>query len=367
MLTSLKLFHFSKNFKNPPLQGVQTGLFKEVKVMEEIFDQMSNEVDQNVVDKQCAEIVKKNLLIENENLIANYLSNQLLFDVEKSRCLDLEAEMSKVHNESKHISKLEREYLNLQLKYQHLQNNERLRAEIEKMRLKAQLEGNLKVATRSSVKTKVLAPGIPTGKKFSSGKLNCGYQWSPQERKFCPLENCAPLIRLTSDMLLLCQANDKDPNTNWGSEIPNPPKSYKDLEILFQPMFDEYFDQSIDGEPVPMATVVNAPIVSTNTSVSTTIAQDAPSVTRHSMSILTSASSVFSSRRTSFAQFNSGDVDHLKMEMEMEIPSVKASANSDIIFFFTSAQDGNKLLDDERLSLADDLKKAHDQNQNKSK
>ncbi|GJS15230.1 hypothetical protein Tco_0409702 [Tanacetum coccineum] len=39
---------------------------------------------------------------------------------------------------------------------------------------------------------------------------------------------------------------------------------------------------------------------------------------------------------------------------------VKASANSDIIFFFTSAQDGNKLLDDERLSLADDLKKAHD-------
>ncbi|GKF59908.1 hypothetical protein Tco_0176694, partial [Tanacetum coccineum] len=31
--------------------------------------------------------------------------------------------MSKVHNESKYISKLEREYLNLQLKYQHLQEN----------------------------------------------------------------------------------------------------------------------------------------------------------------------------------------------------------------------------------------------------
>ncbi|GJS28533.1 hypothetical protein Tco_0489153 [Tanacetum coccineum] len=157
-----------------------------------------------------------------------------------------------LHNESKHISKLEREYLNLQLKYQHLQEsfdnkksqasqeapdfnsffkiknlehqiqekdnvirdlkvlvsnvndrscepynandvtdlleqNERLRAEIEKVKqhykemfesikitrtstnektsslltqiedLKAQLEGNLKVAARSSVKTKVLA------------------------------------------------------------------------------------------------------------------------------------------------------------------------------------------------------------------
>ncbi|GJZ06642.1 retrovirus-related pol polyprotein from transposon TNT 1-94 [Tanacetum coccineum] len=57
----------------------------------------------------------------------------------------------------------------------------------------------------------------------------------------------------------------------------NIPPTDKDLEILFQPMFDEYFEQSTDSEPVPTATVVNAPIVSTNTSVSTTIAQDAPS------------------------------------------------------------------------------------------
>ncbi|GJS72411.1 hypothetical protein Tco_0705252 [Tanacetum coccineum] len=39
--------------------GVQTALFKEVKEMEEIFDQMNNEVDKNTVDKQCAEIEKK--------------------------------------------------------------------------------------------------------------------------------------------------------------------------------------------------------------------------------------------------------------------------------------------------------------------
>ncbi|GJY13685.1 hypothetical protein Tco_0382994 [Tanacetum coccineum] len=235
--------------------GVQTALFKEVKVMEEIFDQMNDEVDQNTVDKQCAEIERKNLLIANENLIANCLSNQLLYDVEKSRCLDLEAEMSKVHNESKDISKLERENINLQLKYQHLQEsfdnnksqtsqeapdfnsffkiknlehqiqekdnvirdlkvlvsnvndrrcepynandvtalieqNECVRVELEEVKqhykelfesihitrastnektsslltqiedLKAQLEGNLKVAARSSVKTKVLAPGM---------------------------------------------------------------------------------------------------------------------------------------------------------------------------------------------------------------
>ncbi|GJZ01364.1 hypothetical protein Tco_0519325 [Tanacetum coccineum] len=56
-------------------------------------------------------------------------------------------------------------------------------------------------------------------------------------------------------------------------------------------------------------------------------------------------------------------LDHLKMEMEMEIPSVKASANSDIVYFFTSAQDGNTLQDDERLDLADDLMKAQVYNQ----
>ncbi|GJY56623.1 integrase, catalytic region, zinc finger, CCHC-type containing protein [Tanacetum coccineum] len=81
-------------------EGVQKALFKEVKGMEEIFDQMSAEVDQNTVDKQCAKIERKNLLIANENLIANCLSNQLMFAVEQSRCLDLEAEISKLQNEN---------------------------------------------------------------------------------------------------------------------------------------------------------------------------------------------------------------------------------------------------------------------------
>ncbi|GJV43943.1 retrovirus-related pol polyprotein from transposon TNT 1-94 [Tanacetum coccineum] len=84
---------------------------------------MLAEVDQNTVDKQCADIVKKNLLIENENLIANCLSNQMLYDVEHSRCLDLKDEMSKLQNMIKHVSKLEGEYLNLQLKYQHFQDS----------------------------------------------------------------------------------------------------------------------------------------------------------------------------------------------------------------------------------------------------
>ncbi|GKC25974.1 retrovirus-related pol polyprotein from transposon TNT 1-94 [Tanacetum coccineum] len=51
----------------------------------------------------------------------------------------------------------------------------------------------------------------------------------------------------------------------------------KDLELLFQPMFDEYFEVTRDDEPVPSATAVNAQVVPPGTSVSTTFAQDAPS------------------------------------------------------------------------------------------
>ncbi|GJY00738.1 integrase, catalytic region, zinc finger, CCHC-type containing protein [Tanacetum coccineum] len=42
---------------------------------------------------------------------------------------------------------------------------------------------------------------------------------------------------------------------------------------------------------------------------------------------------------------------------------VKASANSDVMYSFTSAQDGNPLQDDVRLCLGDDLKKAQDHSQ----
>ncbi|GKC66220.1 hypothetical protein Tco_1098818, partial [Tanacetum coccineum] len=62
-------------------EGIQSALVKEVKGMKEIFKQMEAEVEQNAVDKQCADIERKNLLIENENLIVDCLSNELLYSV----------------------------------------------------------------------------------------------------------------------------------------------------------------------------------------------------------------------------------------------------------------------------------------------
>ncbi|GJY16896.1 hypothetical protein Tco_0387318 [Tanacetum coccineum] len=83
-------------------EGIQTALIKEVKEMKEIFEQIEAEVEQNAVDKQYADIERKNLLIKNENLIADCLSNELLYSVmnaytvEQARCLELEAEISKL-------------------------------------------------------------------------------------------------------------------------------------------------------------------------------------------------------------------------------------------------------------------------------
>ncbi|GKG37264.1 hypothetical protein Tco_0447437, partial [Tanacetum coccineum] len=56
----------------------------------------------------------------------------------------------------------------------------------------------------------------------------------------------------------------------------------KELEMLFQPMFDEHLKQSRVDKPVPYAIEVIAQVVPPSTSLSTTIAQDAPSTSASS-------------------------------------------------------------------------------------
>ncbi|GKE15688.1 hypothetical protein Tco_1423265, partial [Tanacetum coccineum] len=142
-----KVIRFFKTLKEH-FEGIQTALAKEVKEMKDIFEQVEAKVEQKAVDKQCADIERNNLLIENENLIAICLSNELLYSVmndvntgsrffelhdaytvRQVRCLELKAEISKLkhkiekddHSEMiKHFSNLEVNQLNLQLKYQNL-------------------------------------------------------------------------------------------------------------------------------------------------------------------------------------------------------------------------------------------------------
>nr|GEV81097.1 hypothetical protein [Tanacetum cinerariifolium] len=129
-------------------EGIQTALIKEIKEMKEVFDQIEAEVDQHAVDKKCDEIKRKNLLLENENLIVECLSNDVFYTAinyvltvsrfsdmhdayitVQKRIAELEAKNSRMKNKIqnddhdemiKHFSKLKVEHLNLQLKYQHL-------------------------------------------------------------------------------------------------------------------------------------------------------------------------------------------------------------------------------------------------------
>ncbi|GJY86930.1 hypothetical protein Tco_0500956 [Tanacetum coccineum] len=66
--------------------------------------------------------------------------------------------------------------------------------------------------------------------------------------------------------------------------VPNPvlaapyvPPTNKDMEILFQPMFDEYLEPPCVERPVSPAPAVQVPVNSTGTPSSTTIDQDAHS------------------------------------------------------------------------------------------
>ncbi|GJT14439.1 hypothetical protein Tco_0861481 [Tanacetum coccineum] len=96
-------------------EEIHINLTKEIKEMKDVFEQMEKEVEQNDVDKRCAEIERKNLLIENENLIATCISTDVLscvmadvhtisqisklnnaFVVEQASVVQLKAEISKL-------------------------------------------------------------------------------------------------------------------------------------------------------------------------------------------------------------------------------------------------------------------------------
>ncbi|GJY22319.1 hypothetical protein Tco_0394885 [Tanacetum coccineum] len=134
-------------------KGIQKALTKEIKEMKHIFEELEAEVDENVVNRKHDEIERKNLLIANDNLIADCLSKEVFYIATNSelsvyrftemhdahttvqeRCLELKEELSNLrdtiqkddHTELvKRFSNLEVNHLNLQLKYQNLKERSR--------------------------------------------------------------------------------------------------------------------------------------------------------------------------------------------------------------------------------------------------
>ncbi|GJZ42473.1 hypothetical protein Tco_0589359 [Tanacetum coccineum] len=136
------------NLLKEHFDGIQKSLVTEVRAMEAVFENLEAEVDQNETDLRSGKIERKNLLITNENLVAECVSKDVFYTITYSvlnvsrfsdmhdaftraqkRIADLESEnfnlRNKIQNDDhdsmiKHFSKLEVEHFNLQLKYQNL-------------------------------------------------------------------------------------------------------------------------------------------------------------------------------------------------------------------------------------------------------
>nr|GEZ13093.1 integrase, catalytic region, zinc finger, CCHC-type, peptidase aspartic, catalytic [Tanacetum cinerariifolium] len=141
---------FFKTLKDN-FEGIQKALTNEIKEMKDVFEELEGEVAQYVVDRKHDAIEQINLLIANDNLIAECLSKEVFSVATNSelnvarftemhvantsvegRFLALEAELVNLHDKShhdkqeeliNHFSKLEVNHLNLQLKYQNLKDS----------------------------------------------------------------------------------------------------------------------------------------------------------------------------------------------------------------------------------------------------
>ncbi|GKG20182.1 hypothetical protein Tco_0379983, partial [Tanacetum coccineum] len=80
--------------------------------------------------------------------------------------------------------------------------------------------------------------------------------------------------------------------SNYPLAAPYVPSINKELEILFQPMFDEYFETSTVDHLVPPAPATQAPVNPTGQSVSIPIDQEAPSGSHSPSSLDHQSSSV---------------------------------------------------------------------------
>nr|GEZ55018.1 hypothetical protein [Tanacetum cinerariifolium] len=185
--------------------------------MKEIFEELEAEVDQNVMDRKCDEIKRKNLLIVNENLIADCLSKDVFYTatnsvltvsrfselhnaytIKQARCLELEAEISNLKHKTQlddhsemiiRFFNLEIDHLNLQLKYKNhkerFRNNKSQPSQdtpefdtvFELNKMKASLQGKdntikkLKVQISQLMKTRSEADRTPDF--MIKGKLKC--------------------------------------------------------------------------------------------------------------------------------------------------------------------------------------------------
>ncbi|GJW63408.1 hypothetical protein Tco_0115292 [Tanacetum coccineum] len=94
------------NILKQHFEGIQKSLVTEVRAMKSVFENLEAEVDQNETDLRSAEIERKNLLITNENLVAECLSKDVFYTatdsvLNVSRFSDMHDALTSAQNETK--------------------------------------------------------------------------------------------------------------------------------------------------------------------------------------------------------------------------------------------------------------------------
>nr|GEW47365.1 hypothetical protein [Tanacetum cinerariifolium] len=271
--------------------------------MKDVFGELEAEVAQNVVDRKHDAIEWKNLLTANDNLIAECLSKEVFSvatnyelnvarftkmhvanTIVEARCLELEVELANLRDKShhdnqeeliNHFSKLE-QYKELydSIKITRAKHIEQVTALTTKnVNLKAQILEKVNSISKDHTKPKVLVRGkyaidvepiVPRLRNNRDAHLDYLRHLKESVETIHDIVDEAKVI---SSVLI----------PNLVLATPYVPPTNKDLEILFQPIFDEYLKPPRVERPMSPAQGVQAPVNLTGTPSSTTIDQDAPS------------------------------------------------------------------------------------------
>ncbi|GJW65196.1 integrase, catalytic region, zinc finger, CCHC-type containing protein [Tanacetum coccineum] len=303
-------------------KGIQKALTKEIKEMKDIFEELEAEVDQNVVNRKHDEIERKNLLIANDNLIVVQI---ILWYLDSGCSKHMTRDRSRLRNFVKKFTgtvKFGNDYFGAIMGYGDYVIGDSVISrvyyveglghnlfsvgqfcdsdlEVKFLRSKDENPGDvIKFLKQIQVGLNKTIRYIRTdnGTEFVNKDLTAYYERvsifhqktiprTPQqngvvERRNRTLVEAARTMLIFSKALMFLWAEVVA--TAW--LVPNPvpatpyvPPTNKELEILFQPMFDKYLEPTCVEKPVSPALAVLVLVTSGGTPSSTTIDQDAPS------------------------------------------------------------------------------------------
>nr|GEW23516.1 hypothetical protein [Tanacetum cinerariifolium] len=292
--------HIRKAFKKDVIPFVKSlresfttfdqGLFKEINKMEVVLNQMETEVEQCFVDRKCVEIKKKELLTENDYLLEQIIFHDIMCSVMhanvENKCV------LPTNDETIKYVEMEQSYIN--------EYNRRLEFEAELLKKKDMLKKLfimnfqtdvqdlknviflLKYKAKSGKSKK--NEWKPTGKLKPKADIGIFIAYSPAKKAYRIYNKLTRLIMETIHVEfdeLMAMASEQFGSgpklqlmtpgiissrlvQNVSSPTPYVSPTKKDWDILFQPMFDEYFHPSpsalfrvlLDVASIPVDTIV---------------------------------------------------------------------------------------------------------------